>query len=388
MDPTFQIDHLGIAVKSLAAAKSIYEKLGLAVSPEETVEQEHVRLVMVPVGESRLELLEATSEDSTIAKFIAKRGEGLHHVCLKVPDLHGSGRPPQARWRAPGLRRNQNWRGRASICLRASRQARAACCWSWCKAKTTAAADFHGFTRINLNRKMFFLVTDTSGKNGIVALARADEPANARHEVTIIETVPLAGGTFSAQLVPQIAALLAKHNLSKADLEAFIVVSGPGSFTGLRVGLAAIKALAEILKKPIVPVSLLEATALAAHAQGKIAAVLDAGRGDVYFASYDIATASTHVLQEGLLSKQEFLTAARGSTLATPDATLAAAAREASLNVVTVEPADAGSIARLGWRRLRSGETVSPERLEANYMRRSDAELFAKSKLLTVSQKD
>jgi methylmalonyl-CoA epimerase len=51
------------------------------------VEQEHVRLVMVPVGESRLELLEATSENSTIAKFIAKRGEGLHHVCLKVPDL-------------------------------------------------------------------------------------------------------------------------------------------------------------------------------------------------------------------------------------------------------------------------------------------------------------
>jgi len=83
----FQIDHLGIAVKSLAAAKSIYEKLGLQVSPEETVEQEHVRLVMVPVGESRLELLEATSENSTIAKFIAKRGEGLHHVCLKVPDL-------------------------------------------------------------------------------------------------------------------------------------------------------------------------------------------------------------------------------------------------------------------------------------------------------------
>ena len=82
-----QIDHLGIAVKSLSGAKAIYEKLGLSVSPEETVEQEQVRLVMVPVGESRLELLEATSENSTIAKFIAKRGEGLHHVCLRVPDL-------------------------------------------------------------------------------------------------------------------------------------------------------------------------------------------------------------------------------------------------------------------------------------------------------------
>ena len=83
----FTIDHLGIAVKSLAAAKGIYEKLGLRVSPEETVEHEKVRLVMVPVGESRLELLEPTSEDSTIAKFIAKRGEGLHHVCMRVPDL-------------------------------------------------------------------------------------------------------------------------------------------------------------------------------------------------------------------------------------------------------------------------------------------------------------
>jgi methylmalonyl-CoA epimerase len=83
----YKIDHLGIAVKSLAAAKSIYEKLGMKVSPEETVEQEKVRLVMVPVGKSRLELLEATSEDSTIAKFIAKRGEGLHHICLRVPDL-------------------------------------------------------------------------------------------------------------------------------------------------------------------------------------------------------------------------------------------------------------------------------------------------------------
>ena len=83
----FQIDHLGIAVKSLAAAKSIYEKLGLSVSAEETVEEEKVRLVMVPVGESRLELLEATSGDSTIAKSIAKHGEGLHHICLRVPDL-------------------------------------------------------------------------------------------------------------------------------------------------------------------------------------------------------------------------------------------------------------------------------------------------------------
>jgi methylmalonyl-CoA epimerase len=83
----FALDHLGIAVRSLAAAKSIYERLGLAISPEEIVPGEKVRVIMIPVGETRLELLEATSDDSVIAKFIAKRGEGLHHLSLRVPDL-------------------------------------------------------------------------------------------------------------------------------------------------------------------------------------------------------------------------------------------------------------------------------------------------------------
>jgi methylmalonyl-CoA epimerase len=96
----YSIDHLGIAVKSLAAAKAIYEKLGLTASPEEIVPQEQVRLVMVPVGESRLELLEATSPDSAIAKFVAKHGEGLHHVCLKVPDLSAA----VARLKSDGVR--------------------------------------------------------------------------------------------------------------------------------------------------------------------------------------------------------------------------------------------------------------------------------------------
>ena len=83
----FDIDHLGVAVKSLAAARVFYENLGLAVVGEETVEAEQVRLAMVPVGETRIELLEATSADSAIARFIAKRGEGLHHVALRVNDL-------------------------------------------------------------------------------------------------------------------------------------------------------------------------------------------------------------------------------------------------------------------------------------------------------------
>ena len=83
----FKIDHLGIAVKSVAAAKVFYEKLGLPVSAEESVAAEKVKLVMATVGESRLELLEPTSEDSTIAKFLFRRGEGLHHVALRVPNL-------------------------------------------------------------------------------------------------------------------------------------------------------------------------------------------------------------------------------------------------------------------------------------------------------------
>ena len=83
----FDIDHLGVAVKSLAAARRFYENLGLEVVGEETVEAEQVHLAMVPVGESRIELLEATSPDSAIARFITKRGEGLHHIALRVSDL-------------------------------------------------------------------------------------------------------------------------------------------------------------------------------------------------------------------------------------------------------------------------------------------------------------
>ena len=96
----YKIDHLGIAVKSVAIAKAFYEKLGLPVSPEETVPEEKVNLIMATVGESRLELLEPTSEDSTIAKFLAKRGEGLHHVALQVPDLASV----VARLRSDGVR--------------------------------------------------------------------------------------------------------------------------------------------------------------------------------------------------------------------------------------------------------------------------------------------
>jgi LAO/AO transport system kinase len=94
------IDHLGVAVRSIAAARGFYEALGLAVSHEEIVEHEKVRTAMLPLGESRIELLEATEEDSTIGRFLAKRGEGLHHVAVHVEGIDAM----FARLRAQGVR--------------------------------------------------------------------------------------------------------------------------------------------------------------------------------------------------------------------------------------------------------------------------------------------
>ena len=195
--------------------------------------------------------------------------------------------------------------------------------------------------------------------------------------VEIVEIVPLAGGTFSAGLVPQIAALLEKHGHSKSDLGGFAVASGPGSFTGLRVGLAAIKALAEVLNKPIAAVSLLEAVASSGAARGRVLAALDAGRGDVYAGDYELGP-RLRMHSERLLSREEFIAGATGKAVVTPDLALAQIARDAGGQVERIESPNSGVIARLGWEHLRRGETVSPEELEANYIRHSDAEIFSK----------
>ena len=224
---------------------------------------------------------------------------------------------------------------------------------------------------------MLLLITDTSGRNGTVALARAGESDSA-DGVQVIESVPLAGGTFSAQLVPQIADLLQKHGFRKIDIDVFIVVSGPGSFTGLRVGLAAIKALAEILRKPIVPVSLLEVVALAANAKGRVLAALDAGRGELYAGEFEIAGNAARLVREELIRRVDLSTLSPSLTVSTPDASVAAAARESGLSVSELEGVTPHMIAALGWTKLQAGETVSPEQLEPNYIRRTDAEIFAK----------
>jgi len=232
------------------------------------------------------------------------------------------------------------------------------------------------------------LATDTSGKNGSIALARVTPGPSG---VEIVEVVPLAGGAFSAQLVPQIAALLEKYGYRKSDLVAFAVVSGPGSFTGLRVGLAAIKALAEALQRPIAAISLLEAVAWSSTvrgaARGRVLAALDAGRGDVYAGDYEFDP-QVHMHSERLLNREEFIAEAKGigvrgaeathKTIVTPSAVLAAMVQAAGSQVELIEYPSAGVIARLGWERLQRGQTVRPEELEANYIRHSDAEIFSK----------
>jgi len=223
---------------------------------------------------------------------------------------------------------------------------------------------------------MLLLAVDTSGKNGSLALARLT-PGQSESEIRVLEVVPLAGGAFSAQLVPQIAALLGKHGHSKTDLAAFAVASGPGSFTGLRVGLAAIKALAEALQKPIAAVSLLEAVASSGAWRGRVFAALDAGRGDVYAGEYELGP-KVHMQSERLLSREDFIAEAAGKAVVTPDAALAQIARSADVQVELIEYPNSGVIARLGWEHLQRGETVRPEELEANYIRRSDAEIFSK----------
>ena len=81
------LDHIGVAVESIAAGRAFYEALGLQVSGEEEVAAQGVRVAFLPVGDGRLELLEPTTEASPIARHLARRGPGMHHICLRVADI-------------------------------------------------------------------------------------------------------------------------------------------------------------------------------------------------------------------------------------------------------------------------------------------------------------
>jgi len=240
---------------------------------------------------------------------------------------------------------------------------------------------------------MLILGADTSGKYGSIALLRGDAGG-----LRTVELVPLQGGTFSAQMIPQIAELLSKHGLHKTDVDGFAVASGPGSFTGLRVGLAAIKALAEILQKPIAAVSLLEVMVAelrsdennfdfsrkqrdagnsASTEHALVVVTLDAGRNETYAGEYQIDEKLPVCVSESLLTLDELAVRASRSQwpIYTPDESVIAALSGRDGRVLRVPRPNAVSVARLGYRKILAGLTASPLELDANYIRRADAEI-------------
>lgn len=227
---------------------------------------------------------------------------------------------------------------------------------------------------------MIILGIDTSGREGSVALVRAD-----REGFETLGLEPIAGGTYSAQLIPVIARLLERAALPKSAVDLLAVVSGPGSFTGLRVGLSTVKGLAEALGKPIVAVSLLEAVAASSRQMGPVMAALDAQRNEVYAGEYGVLPGETvQCVEEVLLPAAEFTARLQSRHPAlltcTPDATVEQAVRQSGAPVLAVARPKADLIARLGMARYRRKQTVSPEALDANYIRRSDAEIFSAPK--------
>ena len=235
---------------------------------------------------------------------------------------------------------------------------------------------------------MLILAIDTAGSNGSISLLGDGK---------VLELVPLAGRTYSAQLMPQISALLARHKLGKRAIDAYAAATGPGSFTGLRVGLSTIKALAEITHKPIAAVSLLEALAWAGARdvarlsepgtadqpfKAQVIAALDAMRGEVYVGEYVVREdAVPQLLREVLMPVQEFAAEAQLAPqmpVITPDESVASLLLARGQPVQVVARPQSDVIARIGALKIAAGQVILPEALDANYIRRSDAEIFSK----------
>lgn len=213
---------------------------------------------------------------------------------------------------------------------------------------------------------MLILSIDTCGPLGSVALARVES-----NEVALLGQTELPGKSYSAQLMPAIRELLATHSGSVAGLGAIVVTSGPGSFTGIRIGLSTTKGLAELRSTPILAVSRL---AVLAHKAGTLAAALDASRGEFYFGDYSGEPA------ESLLSRETF--AAEAAALAENLAVCEASARKIAVGATLVLAPSALDAIRLALPRLRRSEYDDPVTLDGNYLRRSDAEIFARPKLV------
>jgi tRNA threonylcarbamoyladenosine biosynthesis protein TsaB len=168
--------------------------------------------------------------------------------------------------------------------------------------------------------------------------------------------------------------------LTKSQIDGLVVVDGPGSFTGLRVGLSTVKALCEILQKPLATVSMLEALAITYGNEGEtVTAVLDAGRGEVYVGEYRVGSERASLVQQSIEKLDGFVkrTQSIQSRIVTTFPKLAGALAASSAAATVIDGLEADAIARIGLRKLRAGETADPRTLDANYIRRSDAELFS-----------
>jgi len=212
---------------------------------------------------------------------------------------------------------------------------------------------------------MLLLAVDTSGRQGGVTLARGNGD-----QIEIIESASIQGGTFSAELIPQISDLLRRRQLTPGHLQGLVAVTGPGSFTGLRVGLTAVKGLAEVLRIPIAAVTSLELLLAASGTQKGMLAVLDAGRGEVY------AAIQNGVREEMLLSVEEAVGLAKSRNLQVLVAEPNIAAKFDHAKLVTYRSTE--TAARTGNSKLVAGETVDVLALDANYIRRSEAEYMQK----------
>jgi tRNA threonylcarbamoyladenosine biosynthesis protein TsaB len=209
------------------------------------------------------------------------------------------------------------------------------------------------------------LAIDTCGATGTVTLGSWDGET-----LTGIAQAEVAAKTFSAQLIPKIRELLASHSAMAHDLQAIVVVNGPGSFTGVRIGVSTAKGLAEALRIPVVALSRL---ALLARKAGTHAALLDAGRSEFYFGHYADRQKVEAQKVEMLMSAEEWRQYA-GEPIAICEAGIApdwAAAR-------LVPPPDAADALSAAISRLRAKDYDDVNTLDGNYVRRSDAELFAR----------
>lgn len=244
-----------------------------------------------------------------------------------------------------------------------------------------------------LNTNAIILGIDTSGRQGSVALLRAQDD-----EVISLGLTPISGGQYSELLLSSIAGLLARHDLPRSSIGLIGVASGPGSFTGLRIAIATVKALAEAFAIPIVAVSVLEAIADTSGAEGRVIAATDAQRSEVFWGEYDLesatdsaaqsATQSTTMLRESLASFADITSrfASTPAKLFTPDTALAERLRQVNIHAGVLAVPSAETFARIAYRKFLSGVRADVATLDANYLRRSDAEIFAVPKPSSSTQ--